>query len=116
MDFRAFDWVNHLQQHTGWAHPFFRLYAKDGVALLALALVAGWCVSRARCDPRGVSGSVWSAVAALIGLLVNQLLGSAVDRARPYTTHPSVHLLVSRSNDFSFPSDHAVVAGAVAGG
>ena len=39
-----------------------------------------------------------------------------IDRARPYETMSDVHLLVSRTTDFSFPSDHATVAGAVAAG
>ena len=116
VDFSLFDWVNRLQQHTGWAHGLFRMYAKDGVVLFALALVAGWLVARSRDDLEGVAGSVWAALAALVGLAVNQVIGSAVDRARPYTNHPHVHLLVTRTRDFSFPSDHSVVAGAVAAG
>lgn len=116
MDFSWFDWVNRLQRHTTWAHRFFRLYAKDGIALFALALIGGWLVARARGDLRGVAGAVWAAIAALLGLAVNQWIGGAVDRARPYATHPHVHLLVSRTSDFSFPSDHSVVAGAVAAG
>jgi membrane-associated phospholipid phosphatase len=105
-----------LQVRTGWAHTPFRLYAKDGIALFAVALLAGWWVSRSRGDIRAVVGSVAAALAALVGLGVNQVIGSAVKRARPYTAHPGVHLLVSRTKDFSFPSDHAVVGGAVAAG
>jgi membrane-associated phospholipid phosphatase len=36
--------------------------------------------------------------------------------ARPYTAHPGILVLAHRSTDFSFPSDHAVMAGAVAAG
>jgi undecaprenyl-diphosphatase len=116
MDFRAFHWINRLQVHTGWANGFFRLYAKDGVVLFAAVLLAGWWVSRSRGDLAGVAGSVWASVAALIGLAANQVIGGWVDRARPYASHPGVHLLVARTKDFSFPSDHSVVAGAVAVG
>ena len=35
---------------------------------------------------------------------------------RPYQTHPWLLVLASRTSDFSFPSDHAVMAGAVAAG
>jgi membrane-associated phospholipid phosphatase len=38
------------------------------------------------------------------------------DEARPYATHPHLVVLASRTSDFSFPSDHAVMAGAVASG
>jgi undecaprenyl-diphosphatase len=116
VDYRLFNWVNRVQLHTGWAHGIFRFYAKDGIALFAVVLLAGWWVSRSRSDLAGVAGSVWAAGAALIGLAVNQVIGHAVDRARPYVTHPGVHLLVAPTKDASFPSDHAVVAGAVAAG
>ncbi len=43
-----------------------------------------------------------------------QLIGGAIDRARPYETLANVHLLVDKTKDFSFPSDHATAAGAVA--
>jgi len=33
---------------------------------------------------------------------------------RPYETMPRVHVLIDRTSDFSFLSDHALVAGAVA--
>src|SRR4051812_16298591 len=116
VDFRIFHWLNRLQAHTRWAHGFFRAYAKDGIALFAVLLLAGWWLSRSRGDLRGVAGSAWAAIAALIGLAANQVIGGAIDRARPYVSHPGTHLLVSRTSDFSFPSDHSVVAGAVAVG
>ena len=37
-------------------------------------------------------------------------------RGRPYTVLPNILVLAHRSTDYSFPSDHAVMAGAVAGG
>ena len=52
----------------------------------------------------------------LLAVGLNQLVGSRVDEARPYATLPQVLVLVSRTSDFSFPSDHAVMAGAVAAG
>jgi len=51
-----------------------------------------------------------------VALGLNQLIGGLIDRARPYETLTDVHLLVSRTTDFSFPSDHAVTVGAVAAG
>ncbi len=63
-------------------------------------------------DRTAVAGAVWAALAALVALGVGQLIGGAVDRARPYETMRNVHLLVDKTTDFSFPSDHATVAGA----
>jgi undecaprenyl-diphosphatase len=40
--------------------------------------------------------------------LVNQPITHLVDRTRPYLAHPAhSHLLIARSADPSFPSDHA---------
>ena len=52
----------------------------------------------------------------MAALGIGQLIGRAVDRARPYESLNNVHLLVAKTTDFSFPSDHATVAGAVAAG
>jgi membrane-associated phospholipid phosphatase len=45
-----------------------------------------------------------------------QPLVGAFHEARPYTTLPGILVLVQRSADFSFPSDHAVMAGGAAAG
>ena len=115
MDWTLFHAVNDLQGRTGWAHSSMRFVAKDGIALFAVLLVVGWLVGRGR-GARVVAGAVSAGAAALVALAVNQLIGNIVDRARPYTTHAGVRLLVARTSDFSFPSDHAAVAGAVAMG
>ena len=53
-------------------------------------------------------GAVLATVSAAIALLVNQPISHLVDRARPYLAHPAhAHLLIARSHDPSFPSDHA---------
>ena len=59
---------------------------------------------------------MWAAAAALIALEIAQLIGRAVDRTRPFHALSSVHVLIARSADFSFPSDHATTAGAVSVG
>ena len=59
---------------------------------------------------------MWATGAALVGLALAQVIGHAVLRARPYDAMTGVHVLVARTTDFSFPSDHATAAGAVAVG
>jgi membrane-associated phospholipid phosphatase len=50
-----------------------------------------------------------------VALLVAQPIANAIDRARPFVAHPSQsHLLIGRSTDPSFPSDHATGAFAIA--
>ena len=116
MDNSIFQWFNRLAQHTSWAHGFFRFYANYGIVLLGLLIVVAYVDAWRTGDLRTEAWSVWAGGAALAGLGLAQLVGGAVDRARPYTTIPGVLVLVDKTTDFSFPSDHATVAGAVAVG
>jgi membrane-associated phospholipid phosphatase len=59
---------------------------------------------------------VWAGAAPIVALVVNQPLVGIFHEARPYTTLPGILVLAQRSADFSFPSDHAVMAGAAAAG
>src|SRR5919205_1137862 len=53
--------------------------------------------------------------ALLVALLLNQPIAHLVARTRPYLAHPAhAHLLIARSHDPSFPSDHATGAFALA--
>ena len=116
MDNSLFRWINRLANRTGWAHGFFTSYAKYGIVLFAILLVAAYLDGRQHDDLRAVAGSVWAAGAALVALGIGQLIGGAIGRARPYEAMTGVHLLVDKTTDFSFPSDHATAAGAVAVG
>jgi len=116
MDSSLFRWINRLANRTGWAHGFFTAYAKYGIVLFAVLLVVDYLDGRQHDDLRAVAGSVWAGGAALVALGIGQLIGGAIDRARPYEAMTGVHLLVDKTTDFLFPSDHATAAGAVAFG
>jgi undecaprenyl-diphosphatase len=53
---------------------------------------------------------------AVIAYIAQQLIDNGVNEARPYAIHPDILVLVSRTTDPSFPSDHACAAGAIAAG
>lgn len=114
MDSSVFRWINRFADRTGWAHDFFLNYAKYGIALFAVLLVVAYLEARQSGDFRAVAGSVWAGGAALVALEVGQLIGGALNRARPYDAISGVHVLIDKTTDFSFPSDHATAAGAVA--
>lgn len=116
MDGSLFRWINRLANRTGGAHGVLTAYAKYGIALFALLLLATYLDGRRHDDMRAVAGSVWAAGSTLIALGIGQLIGGAIDRARPYEAMTGIHLLVDKTTDFSFPSDHATVVGAVAAG
>ena len=92
------------------------MYAEYGVGLFAGLLLVSWWLARRDGDLSRVAASLWAPVGALVALGINQPVASAVAEPRPYTVFPQALVLVPRSFDFSFPSDHAVMAGAVAVG
>lgn len=115
LDDRAFQQVNELARDTGWLHAPVLAYATYGVALFAVLLLAGLFVGRRR-DAHSVAAACWAGAGMLLAVALNQPLGRMVAEHRPYQNLPHVLLLAHRTTDFSFPSDHAVMAGAVAAG
>ena len=108
--------IDDVARGTPWLHGIAVGYATYGPVLFVAFLGVGWWLARRSSDPRRMSALVWTAVAALLALAINQPVGHAVAELRPYQTMPNVLVLVGRTSDYSFPSDHAVVAGAVAVG
>ena len=111
----GFDEINELARSTGWAHGLVLAYASYGMVLFAALLLAGWWVARGR-DARAMAAALWSGTATLLAVAINQPIVAAVGEARPYTDRTDILVLAHRSADLSFPSDHAVMAGAVAAG
>lgn len=110
-----FQAVNDLARRTPWAHGVLLAYASYGVVLFAALLVAGWWTAR-RSGPQAMASALWTGAATLLAVALNQPIVAVVGEARPYTTHPGILVLAHRSADLSFPSDHAVMAGAAAAG
>src|SRR3954452_3530504 len=107
--------VNGFARHTGWLHGAVLGYATYGLVLFAALLLAGLWVRRTG-NTRALAAAGWACLATLIAVGLNQPLVSGIAEDRPYTIHPGLLVLATRSSDFSFPSDHAVMAGAAAAG
>lgn len=110
--FRA---VDDLARATPYLHAPLRLYAEYGVVLFGVLLLAGWWVAR-RARPPRMAAALWAPLGVLLAVGLNQLIVHAVAEPRPYDALRHVLVLVPRSTDTSFPSDHAVMAGACAAG
>jgi membrane-associated phospholipid phosphatase len=108
--------LNSFARATPWLHAAFRDYAEYGIVLFAAVLVWSWWRSRSSGDLKAVAAALWAPAGTLVAVGLNQPLGNWVREPRPYTSLQHVEVLVARSSDFSFPSDHAVMAGAVAAG
>ena len=116
MDDRLFGVVHRFAGATPWLHTVVGGYASYGVVVFAVLLLAGWWIARRSGAPVRMAGVLCAGAATLVAVGLNQPIVHAVARPRPYTAHPGLVVLAHRSADFSFPSDHATVAGAVAVG
>lgn len=112
-DRRWFLDINDWARHTSGLHGVVTDYAKYGVVLFAVLLLAGYVQGRRN---GRVAAALWAPLAMLAAIALNQPLARAVAEPRPFSVYPHALVLVSRSTDPSFASDHATMAGAVAVG
>ncbi len=116
LDVSVFRAVNGFARDTVWLHAPARWFANDGVVLFALLLVAAGVLALRRGGLAAAVRPVLAGAGVLVAVTVNQPIVHAVGEARPFTVLPKALVLVHRSVDASFPSDHATMAGAVAVG
>ncbi len=108
--------VNRFAKDTAFAHGFMAFFALyGGVVLLGLILIFAWWKARSEftSDPKRMARAIWGGLGTILAVIIAQPINHLVAEPRPYYTLRSVEVLVPRANDFSFPSDHATVAGAV---
>jgi len=107
---------------TSWVNAFagnafldnmMILVSAWGVPLLVIAVAVQWWIGTERAKTR--HALVATGLAFLLGLGINQILLLIIDRVRPYDAGVT-HLLIERSGDPSFPSDHATATFAIAAG
>jgi len=107
--------VNDFTVNTPWLHSPMASYAKYGILLFAVFIVIGWWIARGQ-DDVAMATALLVPVTALGAVVVQQAVVAFVSEPRPYDVYPNILVLVSKTTDPSFPSDHACVAGAVAAG
>jgi undecaprenyl-diphosphatase len=108
--------VNRFAMATGWLHGSGVVYASYGLVLFAVLLLAGWWAARSRPGAAAVAAALWAPVGMLVALGINQFLVALIAESRPYAVLDHPLLLVAPTLDPAFPSDHSVMAGAVAAG
>jgi undecaprenyl-diphosphatase len=108
--------INGFARSTPWLQPIVLAYANFGIVAFGALMIAGWWVARRSGDPTRMAAAIWVPIATLIAVGLNQPIAAIANQPRPYTALPDILVLAGRSLDPSFPSDHAVMAGAVAAG
>ncbi|MFJ8858800.1 phosphatase PAP2 family protein [Streptomyces sp. NPDC102451] len=104
-----------------WFDRVMEFVGEFGI-MLGMVLAVLWCWWSVR--RRGttedsvtaVAGLVWAPLAAGIALLINIPIRGFVERPRPFFDHKGLEVLVEGKTDFSFVSDHATMAMAIAVG
>ncbi|MEV7275327.1 phosphatase PAP2 family protein [Streptomyces sp. NPDC093111] len=89
------------------------------LGLVLVALGCWWSVRRRGTPADSVAGLaalIWAPLAAGVALLVNIPIRGFVERPRPFNDHQGLEVLVDGKTDYSFVSDHATMAMAVAVG
>ncbi|MBA0053804.1 phosphatase PAP2 family protein [Streptomyces sp. AJS327] len=105
-------WADHTMEYVGEYGTL--------LALAFLGLWYWWRVSR-RGETReegvaGFAGLVWAPLAAVVAVAVNYPIRELVERPRPFLDHKGLEVLVEGKTDYSFVSDHATLAMAIAVG
>jgi len=109
--------ANSLSRHTAWAHGVVAAYALwAGLVAAALLVIGAWLWARRDSSLEGVVAAVLAGLSGVIAYVVNVGVSHLVQRTRPCQVIKHVTVILSCAHDFSFPSDHAVIAGALATG
>lgn len=116
VDTQFFVDINGFVRATPWLHEVMFAYSTYGIVLFAALMLAGWWSARGQASPARMAAAAWAPLGMLLALGLNQPLSALVGEPRPYATLPDLVVLAQRSTDPAFPSDHAVMAGAVTAG
>lgn len=121
MDRRVYLDVNRLAARTVWAHGVLTFLARP-YALVILGVILLVVLARARLGSFGgsdidqIAAVVWVAIGTALAYAVSLPIVHLVARRRPFVAIPHALVLFARPTGFSFPNEHAVIAGAIAAG
>ena len=110
MDDNLTQWLNAAAGSSVLLDTPMIAITKFGLPLLVLAVAGQWWVQNDRLRIRFVALS--AGLSFLLGLGINQIILLFVHRVRPYDAGIT-HLIIEKSADWSFPSDHATASLAI---
>jgi undecaprenyl-diphosphatase len=110
MDADLTRWINSFAGANAVLDGTMIAITQYGVPLTVVLVVLQWWSGINRTHVR--HATICAGLSFLAGLAVNQIILLFVHRIRPFDAGVS-HLLIARSADWSFPSDHATAMAAV---
>ena len=103
--------INALAGHNALLDALLVHVSAWGVPIMIIAVAVQWWLNGDRTGNRHIL--IASGLSFAAGLALNQIILLFVHRVRPYDAGLT-HLLIERSGDPSFPSDHATATVAIA--
>src|SRR5258708_4940679 len=110
MDQAITQWINSLAGSNVLLDSAMIVATNVGVPLLVVLVIGQWWSKIDRTHVRHTC--IAAGLSFLIGLGLNQIILLFVHRVRPYDAGIS-HLIISKSPDWSFPSDHTTASVAI---
>lgn len=107
--------ITDFARHSHWLNSPVNLYTTLGVIALAALLVPAWWNARRAGD--AAMGMLAAACAGVcVAVVANEVVKSLVSETRPCRTIPGSFTVVAcpGATDYSFPSNHSAIAGAIA--
>ena len=83
LDTRIFLAVNAFARATPWLHSLIDRIRQLWRRPFAALMIAGWWTARTTADPAPMAAALWTPLAALLALGINQPIADAVGRTRP---------------------------------
>ena len=102
--------INSLAGVSPLLDYFMIALTQAGVPLMVVIVVAQWWSREDRTHVRHAALQAGSSF--LLGLWFNQIILLFIHRPRPYAVGLT-HLIIPKSTDWSFPSDHATASAAI---
>jgi membrane-associated phospholipid phosphatase len=112
-DLRLLTEINDFARATPWLHAPMLILSTYALVVYAVLWVGTWWVARRQGSPRTLAAVVWAPIGLLAASVVSAPIGAAVGETRPCRTLPTIEVIGKCGKSSSFPSDHAVAAGAV---
>ncbi|HEV2345906.1 MAG TPA: phosphatase PAP2 family protein [Actinocrinis sp.] len=109
--------ITSFAQHTAFLHTFMSAYTTLSIGLLGLLALYAWWQARRRADRTAMAAVAWTGLGTAVAIGAGLGLKQVFAEARPcLAMHVATVQPCPGPTDYSFPSDHTIVAVALAVG